>query len=423
MNRRIHVCAAALALSILVSLASGCARNTRGPTLIANSHVPYNKVINQVISEELLLNVVRRRYAEPPQFVTISNIVSNVNTSTSVGIGAQVGKDGNVSGGGSANAGVTFSDNPTITFTPRAGSEISGPLHSTIDVDNIAYLANANYTFDLLLVLLIQDIGSVRGPEPDVGDGFRGGSKESVELLRMVQELIARDELVVTEFRRHKPYSERAYEPREVTTQAQIAATSESNRFYSVDGGKTYQFTGHDLSPGLWIAPEAREPGGVGERVVELLEVQTDPLRRVWFFEPKRVVLGTDLRSQSPDEKREDVRTRTRSFYGVLNYLSYCVRVPKDDAKTGRAASTARYREAVEEGRVYDLAEQFVVHSSKKAPDDAYLSIEHRGKWFYIADTDHVSKRIFGALYDLFNLQVAQSNEGTSGPLLTLPVN
>ena len=422
MNRGIHGCAAMLALSILVSLAAGCARNTRGPILIANSHVPYNKVINQVVSEELLLNVVRRRYAEPPQFVTISSIVSNVNTSTSVGVGAQVGKDGEVTGGASANAGVTFSDNPTITFTPRAGSEIAGPLHETIDVDNIAYLANANYTFDLLLVLLIQDIGSVRGPEPDVGEGFRGGSKESVELLRMVQELIGRNELVVGDFRRHKPYSERAYEPKEVTTQAQVAAVSESNRFYSVDGGNTYQFTGYTLSAGLWIEPEAREPGGAGARVMELLEVQTDPLRRVWFLEPKRVVLGTDLRGQSPNEKRDVIRARTRSFYGVLNYLSYGVRVPKAHEKSGKAAPTARYRQAVEQGRAYDLAEDFVVLTSKNSPDDAYIAVQHRDTWFYIADADHRSKRIFGALYDLFNLQVAQSNEGTA-PVLTLPVN
>ena len=422
MNRGISAWAAVLALSILTSLTSGCARNTRGPILIANSHVPYNKVINQVISEELLLNVVRRRYAEPPQFVTISSIVSNVNTSTSVGIGAQVGKDGNVSGGASANAGVSFSDNPTVTFTPRSGSEIAGPLHEPIDVDQIAYLANANYTFDLLLTLVVQDIGSVLGPEPDIGAGFRGGSKESVELLRLVQELLARNELVVGNFRRHKPYSERAYEPKEVTTQAQVAAVSETNRFYSVDGNKTYQFTEYDLSPALWIDPETREPGGIGARVVELLEVQTDPLTRLWFFEPKRVLLGTDLRWQSPDDKRDVIRMRTRSFYGVLNYLSYGVRVPADDEKTGRSPSTAPYRQAVDEDRAYDIGENFVIQTSKKAPDDAYVAVQHRDRWFYIADTDHMTKRIFGALYDLFNLQVAQSNE-SKGPVLTLPVN
>ena len=42
----------------VVLLLSGC--STSGPKVILNSHVEYNKAVEQVIQEELLLNIVRR---------------------------------------------------------------------------------------------------------------------------------------------------------------------------------------------------------------------------------------------------------------------------------------------------------------------------------------------------------------------------
>ena len=44
----------------VVLLLSGC--STFGPQLVLKSHVEYNKAVEQVIQEELLLKIVRRRY-------------------------------------------------------------------------------------------------------------------------------------------------------------------------------------------------------------------------------------------------------------------------------------------------------------------------------------------------------------------------
>jgi hypothetical protein len=60
------------------------------------------------------------------------------------------------------------------------------------------------------------------------------------------------------------------------------------------------------------------------------------------------------------------------------------------------------------------------IHSQKDAPRTAYVAVQHRGWWFYIADDDHSSKATFSLVNILFSLQ-AQSGKGRS-PLLTLPV-
>jgi hypothetical protein len=55
-----------------------------GPKTIMKSHIAYNKAVEQVIQEELLLNIVRRRYYEAPQFVTVSNINSTMSRTSAV---------------------------------------------------------------------------------------------------------------------------------------------------------------------------------------------------------------------------------------------------------------------------------------------------------------------------------------------------
>ena len=81
-------------------LLAGC--STFGPQVVLNSHIEYNKAVEQVIQEELLPNIVRRRYYEPPQFVTVSSISSTMSTTAGVSAGAAFGDatptTGNVGG-------------------------------------------------------------------------------------------------------------------------------------------------------------------------------------------------------------------------------------------------------------------------------------------------------------------------------------
>ena len=60
------------------------------------------------------------------------------------------------------------------------------------------------------------------------------------------------------------------------------------------------------------------------------------------------------------------------------------------------------------------------IHSQEKRPDNAFIAVQHRGSWFYIADDDQTSKATWGLLNILFALQSA-SAQGKS-PLLTLPI-
>ena len=54
---RLHRLIPVAVTMFLATIILGCA-NTRGPELVINSHIDYNKAVSQVLKEELLLNVV-----------------------------------------------------------------------------------------------------------------------------------------------------------------------------------------------------------------------------------------------------------------------------------------------------------------------------------------------------------------------------
>ena len=401
-------------------LLSGC--STFGPQLVLNSHIEYNKAVEQVIQEELLLNIVRRRYYEAPQFVTVSSITTSMSTSAGVSGGAAFGNQGTPTTG---NIGGSFnwSDSPTVTITPRQGTEILGALTARMSVLTIAKMAQAGYRFDFLLLLMTEGLTDVRGPEAGVGTDFRPGDKEFIEVIQSVGRLIDKGQLKVGTFSWNDPYSDITYKREDITVDNQLTAIalgSGVGRFRSYDGGKNYYFTDKHDYPAMWIDPEARTSSD-GKRIIEILNLQPTPLKRVWSFSPNRVVEGTDFENV-PDDPRPEVRMQLRTFYSVLNLLAYGVNVPPKDEEEGRAFTKDLYDKAVSEGRAVDLSKKFVVHSSEGGrPENAFVAVKHRGTWFYVDDRDYASKRFFNATYDLFNMEIAPSSGG-GGPILTVPV-
>jgi hypothetical protein len=414
----IRVCTR-LGTLFVVLLFSGC--STFGPQLVLNSHIEYNKAVEQVMQEELLLNIVRRRYYEAPQFVTVSNITTSMSTSAGISGGSTFGNQG-IPTTGDIGGSLNWLDSPTVTITPLQGTEILGLLTSRMSVLTIAKMANAGYRFDFLLALMAEGLTDVRGPETGVGTDFRPGDKEFIEVIQSVGRLIDKGQLKAGTFSWNDPYSDILIKREDITVENQLTAIALGpgvGRFRSYDGGKNYYFTDKHDYPAMWIDPEARTSSD-GKRIIEILNLQPTPLKRVWSFSPNRVVEGTDFENV-PDDPRPEVRMQLRSFYSVLNLLAYGIDIPPKDEAEGRAFTKASYDQAVREGRAVDLSDKFVVHSSSERPANAFVAVEHRGSWFYVDDRDHVSKRLFNAVYDLFNMEVAPSGGG-EGPILTVPV-
>jgi hypothetical protein len=414
--QRMWICSFVLLLAVLVSACT----HTKGPEIVVHSHLDYNKAVAQVVNEELLLNIVRRRYYEPPQFVSVSSISTQVTTSGNVGADVTVAGSGFSNAG--ASGGMTFTDAPTITITPEKGKSIAGPLTKRMSCMTLGKLANAGYRFDLLLALMVANITDIRGPQVGLGSDFRPGSTNYVEVIERIRALIDSNQLLAGTFLFNDPYSSLTLTAEEITLDDQLAAVAIGGgtaRYRSFDDGKTYSLTNKKMYPAMWMEESARE-SEEGKRVLELLNLNQDPLKKIWIFKESKVIYGAPLNWEK-NEARNEVRVQMRSFYSMLNFLSYGVRVPSQHEAQSRVFSKEHYDRAVKAGRALDASEYFVVYWSKKRPEDSFVSVFHHGVWFYIKNTDHHSKRIFNALYDLYNLEVVPDKED-GGPMLTLPV-
>jgi hypothetical protein len=341
----------------------------------------------------------------------------------SISAGASGGASTSLGGSSNAGANIGYSNTPTITFTPRQGNEILGPLTSRMSVLTIAKMAQAGYRFDFLLALMTEGLTDVRGPEAGVGTDFRPGDPEYIEVIQSVGRLMDKGQLKVGTFSWNDPYSDITIPRDQITVDNQLTAIALGTgvgRFKSYDGGENYYFTDWHDYPAMWIDPESRTSSD-GKLIIETLNLQPTPLKRVWTFARTRVIEGTDMENV-PDNPRPELRMQLRTFYSVLNLLAYGIELPPGDEEEGRAFTKALYDKAVSDGRAVDLSNKFVVHSTKgKRPENAFVAVKHRDTWFHVDDRDKSSKRFFNAAYDLFNMEIAPSG-GAGSPVLTIPV-
>ena len=412
--------ASAIMMLFLALLLSGCA-GTLGPELVANSHIEYNLAVSQVLKEEILLNVVRRRYMEAPQFLNISSISSNFSRTTKVGAGggvSDIGKGDVVDADVSAS--VTFDDSPTITITPRQGEDMANQLHGPLRVSAVSDLVAAGYPIRGAVNLLVEGINNLRGPDLTY-DGFRPGSPEWVEALRLVGKLSADGSLIVDRFRWNDPYSDLAYPAASITPEMWITTlTTGDRRWKSFDDGKTFYFTSHEMAPAMWLHPNARRSPN-GQRLMQLLNVRPDVQKKAWLLEPARVPRGSDIEGR-PDTARSTLKIRMRSLYNVLNFYAFGVHVPPEHERDGRATDLSSYREAVERGEIEDISDLLAIRCGKDAPESPFQAVRYRGLWFYIDDHDMNSKAGFNALYDLWQLSI-KAPTSQSAPVTTIQVN
>ncbi|MEE2907645.1 MAG: hypothetical protein VX527_07410 [Planctomycetota bacterium] len=397
-----------LSLVLVMMIPGGC---TNGPDLIINSHIDYNKAVRQVMNEELLLNIVRMRYAEAPQFVTVSSI--NTQFETTTGGSGEVGWSRGIPGPASwgVEGSLAFRDNPTISITPRQGEELAKQLLGSIDPKVIAYLSSAGYRLDYLFALLVDNVNGVRSYTGAGTLPARGGDPAFGELLRAIHTLEEDSDIVCGFLKAYDDFdgsvSKETLEPSDY-----LAAIQSGKRWRPTDeNSDAWALHTYELEPVMWIS-KSGQATEAGQLVMKLL--QLDPNEPFYWL--------SDLKFQDPPtEPTDSVRVRMRSFYGVMNLLSLAVEIPLKDSDSQRALPTLApntYPMMVQE--FLDVA--LHVHDSPSPPKNAWIAVRCRGYWFYIDDRELASKRTFTLAVELLNLQMSSDDNSLNAPILTIPI-
>lgn len=128
-----------LVLLTCSSLLSGC-QSWYGPSALTDTHPAYNQAMVNSLSHEMLLNLVRLKYRDRAYFLKINSITASMSLKSNLGI-----KGGEFV---TPNAGVAFSQSPTISYAPLDGEDFLKSLLSPIPLDAVLIMAQSGWNTD-----------------------------------------------------------------------------------------------------------------------------------------------------------------------------------------------------------------------------------------------------------------------------------
>ncbi len=407
-------------LFLAAAWSAGCAF---GPRTLERTHRRYNEAYLRVDSEELLLNIVRMRYGDPPAEVEVSGIAAQYEL-TATAEARPFFEAPNPAGSTFRTfpnvlpfAGAGGASRPTITLTPVHSGETVSRYLRPITPDGVVFLAETGWPISAVFRLWLDGLNglpnapSAAGPTrvfaPEYAD-FR----RAAELLQAMQD---RGELTFRKVDEEVPGDPIAAD--RVTGEALIEARKAGFEYRRTPDGAAWRLVSRASRLYLDLSPRAQGSAEYLE-LVGLLNLRPGLVRYEVIPSTQGCI---ERRPDAPPSDR--LVLSTRSLIQVLFYLSHGVEVPPEHLATGVARATLE-----PDGRVFDWGQVtgglFTVRAccGKAAPPDAAVAVPYRGYWFYIADTDHATKGTFALMRPSREFDIGSVAGRKGGPVLTLPL-
>ena len=426
---------------VLGAVLAGC---TLGPRQIHKGRLEYNQAIQQSFREEMLLNLVRLRYRETPEFMSIG------------GIAAQYTFDGRASGAvslpdggtksGSLAGGVSRTERPTISYVPSRGEAFQKGLLAPISVQALELLARTGWSWERILRTTVQYMNrvdnatSAGGPTPELKPDY----ERFRYLAKIMRELQVQRAIELSSAEREATPKAIPLTHDQLDGDFAIAAIKEGFRFKETKDGiflvKDEQYLAFVVHPKAKLSGELQDLAGLLDLEVDydspkpaIFEVES--AKQGWIqstfaeatsFQPDcfmacpnefEMLSGTHG-GQDSALLRNDIVVSTRSLLEVMFYLSQGVDIPEEHQSNGLVTLTVDHA-----GCPFDWSEMmhdlFTIHACKKRPDCAAVAVEYRGYWYYIDERDESSLSTFTLLIELFGIEV---HAGGGGFLYTIGI-
>ena len=376
-------------LSVMILLLGGC--QPIGPAHLQHDQLAYSRALGEVQKREMLLNIVRLRYGEPPAFLDTTQVIAGYNFSRSFSGGYYGYPASAVSNYLFGSGTLSQAENPTITYQPLTGEQYAENVVRPISPTAIMPLSLGGMAIDTLLRLTAQSIdglSNVRGVGP-----FGGGSVRFYLLLHDLRQLQLAGAMTVR-----------------ISTDDPASSASSS-------AGKAGRQGNAGGSQGSGGPGNSGGSGGSAEHIYLVLTTTADSnlqaiqgeVRRLLHLDPNTA--EAEIVYGPYPKKQGQIAILTRSMLAMLTQLSYEMEVPEKDVRSGRTPPTI--------GQVgIESRPEVAIHSGKDVPQENYVSVFYKKCWYWISDTDFRSKEAFTMVQVLSTL-AATSHSG--GAVVTIP--
>jgi len=399
-RHKVHITALNILAAVALSVLAGCA--SIGPSKLVDTHQGYNDAVQRAVSREMLLNVVRLRFGDPIQFLEVSQI--NAQFSVGVSAGGGVGNIGGAGGGvGSASGQVSYSDSPTLTFTPRGDDQFGRDLLLPVHLYDAITFTNRGGSYDTSFFALItsgiNDAPDVSGPN---GELYQ-------KRLEAIQSLVNTDLAWIAHAKRWVPRSALPIAVEEITAFDHVWATKNGHQWIDAElmigaAGRGKALMCLEYHTPVLVLRDADDP--VTQEHVRMLGLTPGQSEYVIRAVNDEIALG-DLGGPAAG-----IYLGFRSLKEVMGIVSEYVEVPTE---LSGIVPPSRYRQTG------NAKLPFTVRSSQVEPPGTLYKVLAHDHWFWIDESDHKSKAVLEALYYLLMSQSGASQPGD--PILTLPLS
>ena len=355
----------ALGVAGICTVLSGCA--SIGPGTVSRDRFDYTAAVADSWKSQMLLNLVKIRYADAPVFLDVGQIVAGYsfqrNLSATAGANLFHGSPPNdvsvgtfgLSGGG------TLNDSPTVTYSPMTGERFARSLMMPIPPSVILNLIQAGSPVEEVFRTSVQSINGVDNRR--VGRLYvRRANPEFYALLSNLERLQLSGDIGMRVQQVDKEAKlNMIFRPR-------IAAAEENAL--------------RNATKILGLDPSVRE---------------------------FQVVYG----AVSSNDK--EIALLTRSILEILTDIASYITVPEAHVAERRVRPTPEG----DIGPNGPMSPLIRITSSTERPVDAFVAVPYLGYWFFIDNQDLSSKQMFSSIMFLFTFVETGSKE--AAPVLTIP--
>lgn len=353
---------------LMLGVVTGCA--SFGPGTIDRDRFDYVTAISESWKRQMLLNIIKLRYADAPIFLEIGQVISGYELEGTISAGGGVGDKAWRNAGGALGdfvnlgAGGRYLDRPTVTYTPLTGPDFIKTMMTPFPPGAIMFLIEAGWPVDMVLRVGTDAINGMRNQK--AGPYGHRADPEFLELIRLL---------------------------RNIQISGGIGMTLEREK----SGEETSLLLFHTRR----LSPETAKDI---EAVYRLLRLNPD-------VKKFKISYGADA------EGDQEIALHTRSGYQVLIELATRASVPPTHVAEHRTSPD----------KPQDMDKEFIlpplvsIQSGKERPPDSFAQIKYRDHWFWINDQDFSSKRVFSFLMMVFTL--SESGQRVQPPVLTIRAN
>lgn len=360
-TRLSKVCFAVFVMLVLF----GCA--SLGPTTVNRDRFDYITAISESWKQQMLLNIVKLRYADVPVFMDVGQVISGYELKGTLSAGGTIGNKtapGALGDFLNLGAGGRYLDRPTITYAPLTGPDFVKTMMTPFPPSAIMFLVEAGWPVDLLLQVSAQAINGLRGDK-----GGPNGHQADPEFLEVVRLL------------------------KRIQASGGVGIKLQSDK--EKGDANILMFQTRRLTPE--IAQDVAE-------VKRLLRLNPEATEII-------ITYGPDMQGD------REIAIHTRSGYQVLLELAWLVDVPPEHVAEHRTYGLGPTMPK----ETSELSGLVVIQSGAERPSDSFVQVKYRGHWYWIDDRNFLTKRIFTFMTVLFTL--SETGQKIQQPVLTIRAN